>query len=84
MARLFYERGPARGKARMRGYLAEAMARGKLRPGDPMLAGRMFVGMLQAGSPQLHMLGVETPPATADLDAEIEMAVDLFLRAWAP
>lgn len=84
LARLFYERGPARGKARIGAYLAEAMARGKLRPGDPALAGRMFVGMLQAGSPQLHMLGMDGAPDPAQVEAEIEGAVDLFLRAWGP
>jgi AcrR family transcriptional regulator len=84
LARLFHERGPARGKARLQGYIRELMARGKLRAGDPVAASRSFFGMLQAGSHQQHLLGLVGQPSQAEMDAEIEAAVDAFLRAWAP
>ena len=84
LARLFHERGPARGKARLQGFIRELMARGKLRAGDPVAASRSFFGMLQAGSHQQHLLGLIGQPSQAEVDAEIEAAVDAFLRAWAP
>lgn len=82
LARKMFERGQARGKARLAGFIAAAMAAGKLRSGDAMIAGRMFAGMLQTGSPQMHMLGMSGTPCEAELTAEVEAAVDTFMRAW--
>lgn len=84
LARVFHERGPARGKARLQQYVREAMARGKLRQGDAADAVRLFSGMLLTGSVQLHMLGLIDEPGTAELERELEVAVDAFLRAWSP
>lgn len=84
LARLFHERAPARGKARLRHYIEEAMARGKLRQGDPLHAGRQFAGMIQAGSVQLHLFGLIDTPAPDEIEREIDAALDLFMRAWAP
>jgi AcrR family transcriptional regulator len=83
LARLFHERGPARGKARLRAYVAELMARGRLRHGDPSDASLTFVGRLWAGSIQLHLIGLIGPPEEAEIEREIDAAVDVFLRAWA-
>ena len=83
LARVFHERGPARGKARLQLYIREAMARGKLRLGDPIDASRSFAGMLQAGSAQLHLLGLIEQPDEGELEREIDAAIDAFLRAWA-
>lgn len=82
LARLFHERGPARGKARLRAFIAEAMARSKLRSGDPAAASLSFVGMLWAGSIQSHLLGLIERPSDAEIEQEIGAAVDTFLRAW--
>ena len=84
LARSMYERGQARGKARLRAFIAEAMARGELRDGDAAAAGRMLAGMLQTGSPQLHMLGIACAPDGDELAGEVEDAVDTFMRAWGP
>ncbi len=82
LARLFHERGPARGKARLRDFIGDAMARGRLRPGDPTEASRTFVGMLGTGSIQAHLLGLIERPSDAEQDREIEAAVAAFMRAW--
>lgn len=84
LARLFYERAPARGKTRLAHYIREAMARGKLRTGDAADAGRMFVGMLQAGSIQHHLLGLAGKPGPKALERELDAALDAFMRAWGP
>lgn len=82
LARLFHERGPARGKARLREFIAGAMARGKLRQGDPVEAGRTFIGMLWTGSIQSHLLGLIGQPTSAEQEREIDGALDAFMRAW--
>jgi AcrR family transcriptional regulator len=82
LARLFHERGPARGKGRLRAFIAEAMARGRLRPGDPVDASLTFVGRLWAGSIQSHLLGLIERPDETTMEREIEAAVDAFMRAW--
>lgn len=82
LARLFHERGPARGKGRLRAFIAEAMARGKLRSGDPADASLTFVGRLWAGSIQSHLIGLIGTPGNAEIEREIDAAVDAFMRAW--
>jgi len=82
LARLFHERGPARGKGRLREFIREAMARGKLRTGDPAEAGLVLTGMIQSGLFQQHLLGLIDRPDQAALDRELEAAVDAFMRAW--
>lgn len=84
LARMFYERGQARGKALIAAFVAGAMERGKLRAGDPMTAARQLSGMLLNGSPQMHMLNLIAAPAPADMEAEIAAAIDSWMRAWGP
>lgn len=82
IARLFWERGPARGKARLQQFVCDAMARGKLRQGDALSASRQFSGMLWMGSIQQHLLGIEGLPSKAETEREVEAAVEAFMRAW--
>jgi TetR/AcrR family transcriptional regulator, mexJK operon transcriptional repressor len=82
LAAMFWERGPARGKARLAAYLAAAMADGRLRHGDPMLAARQFAALCQSGGFQQVVLGLgQTPNATA-IARDVTDAVDSFMRAW--
>lgn len=83
LGRLFYERGPKRGKARLAEYMAGVMADGRLRTGDPALASRQFSAMCQSHVFQLALYGIEAP--SPDMVArDITSAVDSFLRAWGP
>ena len=82
LARLFHERAPARGKARLRAFIEQAMTRGKLRKGDAAAASRLFVGMLQAGSVQQHLFGLTGAPDEAEMEQELDAALDAFMRAW--
>jgi TetR/AcrR family transcriptional repressor of mexJK operon len=83
LGRLFFERGPKRGKARLAAYLESMMADGRLRKGDASLASRQFASMCQANSFQLALFGIEI--STPDVVArDITSAVDSFLRAWGP
>ncbi len=84
LAETFYDRGPRRGKARAAEWIAEKMARGELRMGNPMRAVQHFSGLCQSGLYQFAILGL---PEGRDLDrlaAEVEDAVETFYRAWKP
>lgn len=84
LAETFYDRGPRRGKARAAEWIAEKMARGELRIGNPMRAVQHFSGLCQSGLYQFAILGL---PEGRDLDrlaAEVEDAVETFYRAWKP
>jgi len=84
LAETFYERGPRPGKARAAAWMAEKMARGELRAGDPMRAVQHFTGLCQSGLYQFALLSL---PEGRNLDrftAEIDDAVDTFYRAWRP
>ena len=84
LARLFWERGPKRGKARLSAYIANAMADGRLRPGDPDIAARQFAAMCQAGCFQQATLGLAAGPTADNIAADIAAATDSFMRAWEP
>jgi AcrR family transcriptional regulator len=84
LAETFYDRGPRRGKARLAAWMAEKMARGELRRGDPMLAVHQFSSLCQSGVYQFAILNL--PEARridrARFHAEIDAAVATFHRAW--
>lgn len=83
LGRMMFERGQARGKSRLSHYLLDAMSLRKLRSGDPALAARQFIGLVQSGSVQLHLLGLGGAPDTAALDQEAAEIADTFMRGWA-
>jgi TetR/AcrR family transcriptional repressor of mexJK operon len=82
LARMFYERGPKRGKARLANLLAAAMDQGQIASGDPMLAAQQFVAMLQAQSWQWRLLGLVKSYSPAKRADELDTAVKSFLRCW--
>lgn len=84
LAETFYERGPRRGKARAAAWVAEKMARGELRMGDPMRAVNQFAGLCQSGVYQFALLGMEEGRGLDRLAADVEDAIDTLYRAWRP
>lgn len=83
LAEMFYARGPKRGKERLAAVLADAMARGTVRSGDPMVAARHFAGMCQSGCFQQVLIGLDRTVDQAAVEADVDAAVTTFLRAWA-
>ncbi len=81
---LFYERGPKRGKERLARFLEAAMAHGQLRVGDPMIAARQFSALCQSGIFQDRLFGVASCIDDNDIRADIDAAIDSFMRAWNP
>ncbi|MDK2761523.1 MAG: TetR/AcrR family transcriptional regulator [Sphingopyxis sp.] len=82
LAETFYDRGPRRGKARAAAWVAEKMARGELRSGDPMRAVQQFAGLCQAGLYQFAVLGMSEGRDLSRLRDDVDAAVDTFCRAW--
>lgn len=84
LSKTFYDRGPRRGKARAADWVAAKMARGELRPGDPMRAVQHFSGLCQSGLYQFAILGMTDPDDVERLQADVEAAVETFYRGWRP
>ena len=82
LSETFYSRGPRRGKARAAVWVAEKMARGEIRMGDPMRAVQQFTGLCQSGVYQFAVLGLSDGRDLGRLQDEVDAAVDTFCRAW--
>ena len=77
----FAVRGPDRVRSRLCRYMEEEMAARRLRQGDPMLAARQYLGLLQAGC-YLDRLWRPMRARETDIDGDVAGAVDTFMRAW--
>ena len=84
LGRIFQERAIGRTRAVLSGYLAGAMAAGRLRTGDPLRAAYELLGLCTIGTQQLLLMGQIECAAPDVLEAEGGAAVALFLRAYAP
>ena len=84
LGRIFYERGPGRTIAALTAQLAKLAAAGVLRLEDPGLAATQF-NWLVMGDPinRAMLLGLDEPPADAELDRHAEQAARMFLAAYA-
>lgn len=81
---IFYERGPRLTQQLLADFVRDAMARGVLREDDPLIAARQLIALCMYGRHQQMLMGtIETLDAEA-LDAEVERAMAVFMRAYAP
>lgn len=81
---LLFERGPAKGHARVSAWLSGQMDKGILRKADPLVAAKQFLALCQAGQFQMKLIGAIDKVDQAEVVTEIDQAVDTFLRAYAP
>ncbi|MEG8222394.1 TetR/AcrR family transcriptional regulator [Sphingomonas sp. HH69] len=84
LSRIFFELAPRHTRALLADYISGAMDRGQLRRDDPADAARVLMAMAMAGSHQQLMIGRITEPSSAQMQADVDLAVDLFLRGYAP
>ena len=82
LGRLFYERGPARGKARLAEYLATAMADGRVRLGDPVRAASEFAFLCRSGCYEPHLLGMTEGDVQAHVSDDVDAAIEAWLARW--
>jgi len=64
LAETFYDRGPRRGKARLAEWMAEKMARGELRPGDPIFASQASTSTQCSACPKVVTTSGSLPKST--------------------
>jgi TetR/AcrR family transcriptional repressor of mexJK operon len=83
LGEIFYKAGPAVVRKFAADYLAEQHARGTLRVENPQLAAEQFFGMLN-GCQFKAQLGIERLPSKQAIDAYIDHAVLLMMRACSP
>ena len=84
LARLFYEAGPRTGLAHATEMFKVLMERGELRQADPRVAAHQFKDLALSGLYNLRLWGVIDDPTPEERAARAELAVDTFLRAYAP
>jgi AcrR family transcriptional regulator len=84
LARLFYEAGPRAGIAHFAEIINGFMDQGLLRRADPTVAAHHFKDLAMSGLHNLRLWGVIGDPSPAERRRRAEVAVDTFLRAYAP
>jgi AcrR family transcriptional regulator len=84
LCRVFYEAGPRTGLARGASLLQALMDEGTLRRADPVVAAHQLKDLALSGVFSLRLWGVIEDPTPAEREARVEIAVDTFLRAYAP
>ncbi|MBI3437106.1 MAG: TetR/AcrR family transcriptional regulator [Proteobacteria bacterium] len=84
MARAFYETGPARGVARLSGYLERAMDQGRLRKADPARAAQHFLALCQNRLSKSRLCNYEAAPSKKLIARDVDEAVHIFLAGYAP
>jgi len=82
LGRLFYARGPERRHGVVAGYFAAQIARGRLRPVDPLLASRQFHHLCHTGLFVRTLWSVEPTPDAAAIHQDAIDAVRLFLHGY--
>jgi AcrR family transcriptional regulator len=77
-----YEAGPKRGKQRLVSYLKQAMAEGRLKPGDPERAAEHAMEMTVGAMYRRRLWNVGPPPTEEEIEASIAAAIDVFKAAY--
>lgn len=83
LGEIFYNSGPKVVRKFVADYLAEQDARGVLRVENPQLTSEQFFGMLN-GCQLKAQLGIDRLPDKKAIDAYIDHAVGLIMRACSP
>ena len=84
LGRACFERGPARSEAAVAAFLAQAMAAGKLRQADPVLAGQQLRSLLEAEWIKPFMFHLLDEMPEAQVQASVQRAVATFMAAYGP
>lgn len=82
LGRAFYEAGPGLFRTVFGDWLARQHAAGRLRVNDPECAADQFISMLRGSLYMRATLGLAAPPWDDEIDAIVESAVSMFMRAY--
>jgi AcrR family transcriptional regulator len=83
MGRIFYDRAPRQTQQLLAVFLADAMERGQIRRHDPLAAARQLIAMCMLGSHQHRLMSVIDEVSAEAIDAEVDGAMQTFMRAYA-
>jgi TetR/AcrR family transcriptional repressor of mexJK operon len=79
----FFEIGPKRGQAALTDYMRQHIARGTLRPEDPVRMSEHYMSLLAGGDIRWYVLGFRPAPLRRDKQAQhLEAALNAFLSAY--
>ncbi|MCX7587753.1 TetR/AcrR family transcriptional regulator [Phenylobacterium sp. 58.2.17] len=85
LGRMFYDMGPKVILTKIAGYLSDLMDQGVLRRADPFVAAQQFKDLTISGVLQPRTWGViEGDMTDAEIEDQVNNAVDTFLRAYRP
>jgi len=80
LGRLYYEGGPAQGRARLMRLLGAYEKRGEIAVADTGLAADAFVSMIRGNHHMQAVLGLRPPLGPAEMRRVVESKVDIFLE----
>jgi AcrR family transcriptional regulator len=80
----FYEAGPKSGAELLGAFLAQASDKGLLSVDDPIRAAHQFIGLCQNRLLKARLCNFVGEPTPAEIDSEVESAVNVFLAAYGP
>lgn len=83
IGRIFHDRGPRATHEQLAAFLANAMERGLIRRDDPLEAARQLIGLFMSGSRQSVLIGLVETVGAAEIEHEVDCAMDTFMRAYA-
>ncbi|HEX7872093.1 MAG TPA: TetR/AcrR family transcriptional regulator [Sphingobium sp.] len=83
MGTIFYDRGPRMTHIMLANFMASEMERGRIRSDDPLQTARTLSAMTVYGCQQQLLWGIIDHISPEELEAEVDRAVDLFMRAYA-
>lgn len=82
LTRKFFEVGKTPAVSAVRNYIAELGRRGILQLNDPHLAATQFLGMIDESVLWIRVMGDERRLTTAQTEAVVEQAVEVFLTYY--
>ena len=83
IGRAYYEAGPETGRRRLARYLDRQVEAGRLAIPETMPAAQQFLDLCKAEMFLKVLLCVRTRPTAAEIEAHVDRAVDLFMKAYA-
>lgn len=79
---IFFESGPARGRARLAAIFERAAAEGRLKAPEPLLAADQFLALCQATAYKRRLFNVGKAPGKAEIRKDVEAAVATFMAVF--
>lgn len=84
LGQVFFEAGPCRGVSRLKTYLDNQVAAGRLSIEDTEIAAQHFLDLCSSGLMRRLLFAVGGPPTEAEIAKNVENAIRVFFAAYGP